>query len=167
MAINEISYANKSDINTSTTPVQNKISASDMNEIKSIVNANANLQGDLANLNTTEKGSLVGAINEVRGDTKWSYLDSAIGTGTITLPASFEELYVVVYGNNQPLGAISVIIPYDVLSNTQKGFNAGYNNGTSIWGVRILATKTEASLGFCWYGSTNYTNTSQVEIYYR
>lgn len=167
MAINTISYDNKSDINTSTTPIQNKVTASDLNEIKSIVNSNANLQGDLSNLNTTEKGSLVGAINEVRGNTKWSYLDSTIGTNTIALPASFEELYVVIFGNNQPLGAMSVIIPYDVLSNTQKGFSTGYNNGTANWGARILATKTEASLAFCWYGSTNYTTTSQIEIYYR
>lgn len=64
MAINTISYDNKSDINTSTTPIQNKITASNMNEIKSIVNSNANLMGDLANLTTTEKSSLVGALNE-------------------------------------------------------------------------------------------------------
>lgn len=65
MAINTISYTNKSDINTTTTPVQNKVSASDMNEIKSVVNANATLMGDLTTLSTTDKSSIVGAINEV------------------------------------------------------------------------------------------------------
>lgn len=69
MAINTISYTNKSDINTTTTPVQNKISSSDMNEIKSVVNANATLMGDLTNLNTTDKTSIVNAINEINSKT--------------------------------------------------------------------------------------------------
>lgn len=70
MAINTISYTNKSDINTTTTPVQNKVSATDMNEIKSVVNSNASLMGDLTTLTTTDKSSIVGAINEVIQDIK-------------------------------------------------------------------------------------------------
>ena len=167
MAINTIEYADKSNITTSTVPVQNKISDSDMNEIKNIVNTNANLMGDLTNLTTTDTSSLVSAINEIKSNLSWTYLDSKVGTTAITLPASFTELYCVVYGNAQPLGAMSVIIPYDVLSSSQYGFNIGYNNGTAIWGARILATQTQASLSFCWYGSTNYTNSSELTIYYR
>lgn len=65
MAINTISYTNKSDINVTTTPVQNKISSSDMNEIKSVVNSNATLMGDLSNLNTSNNTSIVDSINSV------------------------------------------------------------------------------------------------------
>ena len=65
MAIVQINYNTKSDINTTATPSQNKVSAADMNEIKSVVNTNATLMGNLANLNTTEKSSIVGAINEL------------------------------------------------------------------------------------------------------
>lgn len=65
MAITTITYDDKSDLNTTATPSVNKVAASDMNEIKNVVNTNANLQGDLANLNTTEKSSIVGAINEM------------------------------------------------------------------------------------------------------
>lgn len=65
MAIVQINYNTKSDINTTATPSQNKVSAADMNEIKSVVNTNATLMGDLANLNTTDKTSVVNAINEV------------------------------------------------------------------------------------------------------
>ena len=68
MAINQITYADKSNINTSSVPATNKISDSDMNELKSVVNSNANLMGDLTNLSTTTKSSLVGAINEVLGN---------------------------------------------------------------------------------------------------
>lgn len=68
MAIVTINYTNKSDVNTSSTPAANKVAAADMNEIKSVVNTNANLQGDLANLDTTEKSSIVGAVNEIKNE---------------------------------------------------------------------------------------------------
>lgn len=167
MAINEIGYADKSNINTSSVPAQNKITDDDMNEVKTVVNANANLMGDLTGLTTTDKTSLVNAVNEVKSNLEWTIVSSVVGTGTISLPATFNELYCVVYGNGQPLGTMSIIIPYSVLSSTQYGFNIGYNNGTAVWGARILATQTQANLSFCWYGSTNYTNTSELAIYYR
>ena len=63
MAIAEITYNDKSDINTTSTPEVNKITASNLNEIKSVVNTNANLMGDLSNLTTSDKSSVVNAIN--------------------------------------------------------------------------------------------------------
>jgi hypothetical protein len=66
MAINTISYSTKSDINTTQTPATQKVSASDMNEIKTVVNANANLMGDLTNLTTTVKTDIVSAINSIK-----------------------------------------------------------------------------------------------------
>lgn len=65
----QITYADKSNINTSTTPIQNKVADSDMNEIKSVVNANDTSMGDLTNLNTIDKTSLVNAINEINSKT--------------------------------------------------------------------------------------------------
>lgn len=50
MAINTISYDTKSDIETSSVPNNNKVSAGDLNEIKQVVNQNANLVGDGDNL---------------------------------------------------------------------------------------------------------------------
>ena len=50
MAINTISYDTKSDIETSSVPNNNKVSANDLNEIKQVVNQNANLVGDGDNL---------------------------------------------------------------------------------------------------------------------
>lgn len=51
MAINTITYSNKSDINSnSSVPAANKVQAADMNEIKTVVNANANVVGDGDNL---------------------------------------------------------------------------------------------------------------------
>lgn len=64
MAISQITYSDKSDINTSSVPATNKVAASDMNEIKQVVNTNANLVGDVSNLNTSAT-TVVGAVNEV------------------------------------------------------------------------------------------------------
>lgn len=66
MSINKITYTDKQQLNANSSIQDiNKVKATDMNEIKSVVNDNADLQGDLSNLETTEQGSIVGAINEL------------------------------------------------------------------------------------------------------
>lgn len=56
MAVQSISYGNKTDLNTTSVPDANKVKASDMNEVKTVVNNNAtelgNTQTSLSNLNT-------------------------------------------------------------------------------------------------------------------
>ena len=62
----QITYADKSTMNeNSSIPAINKCQASDMNEIKSVVNGNYNEVGNITNLTTTDKTSVVNAINEV------------------------------------------------------------------------------------------------------
>ena len=61
-----ISYTDKSALNENAGIADiNKCNASDMNEIKSVVNSNASECGNASNLNTTDKTSIVNAINEV------------------------------------------------------------------------------------------------------
>lgn len=67
MAISQITYATKSDISTTSAPASNKVQASDLNEIKTVVNGNANNIGDISQLTTTST-NLVGAINEINGE---------------------------------------------------------------------------------------------------
>lgn len=45
----------------------NKVKASDLNEIKQVVNENDDNVGNLSNLNTTDKTNIVNAINELVG----------------------------------------------------------------------------------------------------
>ena len=45
---------------------ENKVQDSDMNEIKSVVNTNYGEVGDITNLTTTNKSSVVNAINELK-----------------------------------------------------------------------------------------------------
>ena len=61
-----ISYTDKTALNqNSSISDVNKCNASDLNQIKTVVNANATECGNASSLNTTSKTSLVSAINEV------------------------------------------------------------------------------------------------------
>ena len=88
----KITYENKVALNVNSDIADvNKCNASDLNEIKQVVNTNddnttnnSNAIGNLSNLNTTEKTNLVGAINEVNENdiTKGTYstTEKVIGT---------------------------------------------------------------------------------------
>lgn len=65
----KITYADKETIyQNSQIPTNQKVQSSDMNEIKQVVNENDDKVGDLNDLNTTEKSSIVNAINEIGTD---------------------------------------------------------------------------------------------------
>ena len=62
----QITYEDKVFLNqNSQIANMNKVNDSDLNEIKDVVNQNDTNVGDLLNLNTTDKSSLVNAINEI------------------------------------------------------------------------------------------------------
>lgn len=81
-----INYTNKSALNQNAGIADiNKCNAVDMNEIKTVVNANASECGNASALNTTNKTSIVNAVNEV--NTKLGTKQATILTGT-SLPSS-------------------------------------------------------------------------------
>ncbi len=88
-----ISYTNKTALNMNSSIADvNKCNASDLNEIKSVVNTNANECGDASNLNTTDKTTLVNAINEVNTGLESKQATILTGTslpGTVTNGAIF------------------------------------------------------------------------------
>jgi hypothetical protein len=62
-----ITYDNKSTLNPQPSVANvNKVTSDDMNEIKSVVNTNYGEVGDITTLNTTDKTSIVNAINELK-----------------------------------------------------------------------------------------------------
>ena len=64
-----IGYTNKSALNQNAGIADiNKCNAADMNEIKTVVNANASECGNASALNTTDKTSIVNAVNEVNNN---------------------------------------------------------------------------------------------------
>ena len=63
----KITYDNKETLNAQPSIAnKNKVTSDDMNEIKEVVNENDDNIGTLSNLNTTDKSSIVGAINELK-----------------------------------------------------------------------------------------------------
>ena len=70
--MSEITYDDKVDLQVATNIANiNKVTASDMNEIKNVVNGNAEEVGDITSLTTTDKTSVVNAINELNAPEKW------------------------------------------------------------------------------------------------
>lgn len=82
MALSKITFTDKETLNEQPSIAdKNKVKAADMNEIKSVVNTNAGKVGDLTNLDTTNKSSIVNAINEIVPGitTLWSGTSSSAG----------------------------------------------------------------------------------------
>lgn len=118
----KIQFEDKVALNeNSNIPDVNKCKATDMNEIKSVVNGNDDLVGDLSTLNTTNKSSIVGAINELKkfvgnGDEGYvifpnnfkivwgkvpttKFRDGLIKKHTLNLPINFESFNIAFASN--------------------------------------------------------------------
>ena len=68
-----INYNDKQFLNENASiPAENKVSDTDMNEIKNVVNNNYNEVGDILDLETADKTSIVTALNEIYGDVFYS-----------------------------------------------------------------------------------------------
>lgn len=75
----KINFVNKVAVNENTNiPDVNKCKASDLNEIKEVVNQNDDNVGNPANLNTTSK-NVVGAINELDERNTYSIPENVVG----------------------------------------------------------------------------------------
>ena len=75
----------------------NKVKAEDMNEIKSVVNGNYNEVGDITNLTTTDKTSVVNAINELEGEAQFEDITSQITFNETVANTKFYKVGKVIY----------------------------------------------------------------------
>ena len=113
---------------------KNKVNDSDLNEIKNVVNENDDSVGNLSNLNTINKDSLVGAINEllpiVLYETDKTF--SAVANNTVISLNDNLSNYkrIVLYGisNNNNLGSVEV---YNPTINDQPGMFIAANGSRS------------------------------------
>ena len=144
MAIVTINFTNKSDVNTSSTPAINKVSAADMNEIKSVVNTNANLQGDLANLNTTEKGSIVGALNELeekKANLLWENANPFNDFASTTIELSSEDYnFLEIYYYNFNSSSYRQLQSEKIIKGSNGILNSTFaNQGKMYLAVRAIS----------------------------
>ncbi len=103
MAVQTITYDNKVALNTNPDIADiNKVTDSDMNEIKSVANNNANNIGDLSTLTTTTTSSIVGAVNEINSTrlvSLWtnSAPTSAFGPQNVQLSSSDYDYLIWIF----------------------------------------------------------------------
>ena len=103
--MSKITYENKVALNVNSDIADiNKVNASDLNEIKNVVNENDDNMGLLSNLTTPNKNNLVGAINSIvesGSNENGSYIKFADGTmicwKTYSFTASFNTAWGSVY----------------------------------------------------------------------
>jgi len=93
-----IGYTNKSALNQNAGIADiNKCNASDMNEIKSVVNANASECGNASDLETIDTSSLVAAINELNAELGTK--QATILTGTSLPDTATDGTIFLLYNN--------------------------------------------------------------------
>ena len=100
----KITYTDKVALNVNSDIADiNKVNASDLNEIKNVVNTNDDNMGLLSNLKTPSKDNLVGAINSVvesGSNTNGDYIKYSDGTMICTKKVSFVGLqFTIAWGS--------------------------------------------------------------------
>ena len=130
MAVQKINYTSKTDLSTTSVPAANKVSASDMNEIKTVTNNNAD---ELTNL------------SKVKGTILWTNPNpnEPITNQTITLSSSDYDIIEVFYydwitGKN----VLSTRAPKNQIIKLQCSII--YNNQSFI-GARIIGNLSSTS----------------------
>ena len=127
-----------------------------------------NVQDVLESLNTNKANS---------SDLEWKLLGSATGTTKITLPTTYNELYIVVDVNNsngveQACSTTNLIKKYiDTMTSNYKSFymptydaNPSYATYTRI---RVIKSDNAIQLFEANYIGSNYINYSKIVVYYR
>lgn len=136
----KITYADKTALNTNPQIADvNKVNDSDLNEIKSVVNDNDTNVGDLSTLNTTDKSSIVNAINELLPTVLYSTNKefSEVANNTIiTLNDDITNYQRVVFfgiSNNKNLSSVEVYLPKVDDKVIISIGNAGNTGGYYAW----------------------------------
>lgn len=158
MAINQITYSNKADINVnSNVPDTNKVKADDMNEIKTVVNSNATLMGDVSTL--TGSTDIVDYLTDHTSATLlWTNssmgADDYFNQQNINLSSGdYDVLEVFFYDYSKNKRFSSVRVPkgkpinlnsiFDYNQKAYAGFRTlYYNNATQLWANDCYAMVT-------------------------
>lgn len=101
-----ITYDNKTTLNPQPSVADvNKVTSGDMNEIKSVVNTNYGEVGDITNLTTPDKTSIVNAINSMQGTILWTNTSptSSFTEQNITLLSSDYDILEIIFDQGTSL----------------------------------------------------------------
>ncbi len=143
----KITYDSKSYINeNASVPAANKVQAADMNEIKTVVNANADATHT------------------------WVELGQKKGTGSLTLPNDYRELLILFKLNDNDNAWLSMVLPYNMVSILEgtMGFNSGYWRSGNVGALgRVSVNPTTISLAQAYLNTVDVTSNTYIVVYYR
>ena len=146
--MSKITYENKVALNVNSDMADiNKVNASDLNEIKNVVNTNDDNMGLLSNLNTTNKSNLVGAINSIvesGSNANGNYIKYADGTMICTKKVTGQAKITSTWGNlydtgDNPLDLGNWAIPFIDVPVVSISFYGA--NGQWVEGFQTSTTK--------------------------
>ena len=160
--MSKINYTDKVTLNENPNVADvNKVKATDLNEIKNVVNANDDNVGDLADLKTTDISSVVNAVNELVD--KVNYEISTSGNWTIK---KYDNGYVEMWLNEVANRTTSIYANTPIYFGTYKftfpitlvgiplGINAISRAGSTLTGMCIAdITATNVSIFLESFGS--------------
>jgi hypothetical protein len=133
----------------------NKCNASDLNEIKEVVNTNDDNMGLLSNLNTTNKSSMVNAINEVNNKFNYSTSEQVIGideNGKPIYKRSFSgttrDYEFTTFTSDYNTNSITIRKAYGSIQTTNGGVAiGGYVNSNYFAGLFIHSEELQIYYG--------------------
>lgn len=108
------------------------------------------------------------AFYESGGGTKWNLLASTTGTTHISLPSTFNELYIETGLSTNNLLRFSFNVLRETLSNTTKGFRNGYYANQTAYGiVEIDINLSEVWIRVSELDGQSVISNSPITVYYR
>ena len=129
--------------------------------------ANAQDVGNPSDLNTTDKSSCVGAINEVNSAKakKYTYYTSATGVNSIDLTQiSFDELKIVVIA---PLMGYSCVFELHVFKTDLSSAYLYYSTGNNKSMIKVGITQSLCILNTSICEDADVINDTVIKVYYR
>lgn len=143
----KITYDAKAYINENpSVPATNKVQAADLNEIKTVVNANAD-----ATHTWVELGRKTGAVS-------------------MNLPNNYRDLLVILKLQGGDNTWLSINLPEALLSqfDSSMGFNSGYYRSASINAMgRVSVSSTSIILNQAYLNGNDVLSSTQWVVYYR
>lgn len=104
----QITYTNKETLNSQPSIAdKNKVKAEDMNEIKSVVNTNYGEVGDITTLTTTNKSSVVSAVNELKNGEIYSTSEIKTNKVWIDKKPIYRTTFTIAVGTSGGTASIS------------------------------------------------------------
>lgn len=180
MAIKTVTFDDKQNLNTNSDIARiNKVIDDDINQLKDVANTNANNIGNLEELSTTDKSSLVNAINNLTYNLVTN--GGAVKTGRLI---DGKEEYVKRYQmpinsvsgeintraqGSAPLGLnLSAITVTEmngcILSNTNNVFSLDTSNFNAGNNYVYISYESNEVRVLC--DSENYNNTAIINVYF-